>query len=254
MGRPFAMWVDQSQATSVQGPQVVLRGVVLGRGPERGDRFRVIAPLCPQLRLRCRSIVGAPRGAPSSSVSVGIDPVPGLDSESLAGAVVAEDGCDVVAYSARLRRRTDPFTDAARFAFGTDHAWGLVRVTGDALNVVIVGGGLPLEGFWSALSAVQPQVHDALSMSDLEPLREGATDVRGWCLPVVTSYERDAESVGLVTRRAGPVKVRSATVYVDDDWRSANVYEHRNGVPQFLITRGPAMDTSSIALPVRSAA
>jgi len=253
MGRPFAMWIERAGALRLRGPQTALVGAVIGRTPEPGDKLQVVAPLCGRAVIMCGSVIGTPRGAERAPIALGVEPIEG--TARLVGAVLAEDGCRVAVYCAVLRASVPRFIDAARFEFGRDRAWGLVQVTGRIVNIAVVGGGLPGESFWRALTKIQPQTRDAILAADLAPVEHDEAPLSAWTMPTLVSRPRGEDEIDVAVRGLGPATLTEATVFLDGDWRRARVYEQGDGrITQLRLLRGPSMDTASVVFPFQAAA
>lgn len=251
MSRPFAMWVDRARESRVREPRCFLSGPILGRAPEIGDALVLRAPFA-SIPVRCRALVGEPRGREGAPFTFGIDALPGIERSRLQGAFLVEDGVSSRAFGATLHRRRPTLRTTARFEFDAGHAWGLVSIAVDALNGVLVGG--PSDDLWSTLQSIRLESGESISKGEFTPIDAGRRTPL-WRLRTVGRYMREDASEALVVSSLGPVADDTrCQVRVDDHWLEASVIQQPGGLTQFLVPSVPGADTSMITIPVPLAA
>lgn len=256
MSRAFAMWIEDSSATRVRGPQLLLSGAPLGRAPEVRDALMIYAPFSRPLRVHCKSMMTHPRGAKDMRFTFGIDAELHLAPRQCVGAAIVEEGTVVRAFTARFKTRiASPYHAPARFELRGDRAWGLVAARGHLLNILVVGGGLASDqDFWPALERIEPQGFPVIEPAALERVSDSFSLETGyWQLPTIRTYLRREWQSALVIPPTGPVTLKNAQVHVDGGFRDSEIYQQANGLTQICVASGPDMDTTTVMAPFLAA-
>ncbi|HEY4392555.1 MAG TPA: hypothetical protein VGP64_00760, partial [Polyangia bacterium] len=186
------------------------------------------------------------------TVSILVEPLAEFAPEALEGALLIEEGVTNHAFAACVTGATTSGPTAARFDFGDDRGYGLVRTARGLLDGVLVGGGLGDRNFWDALKAIEPVSGDRIARDDLQPL-EGALPV--WAIPTLRSYPSGDDTEWLVLRSVGPVGIREKEVSIDGDWRDAGIIQNSGGrITQLHVASGPGSAVAHVVVPFRTAA
>ena len=251
VSRPFALWITNAGELNVRRPAYRLSGTALGRAPEPGQALVVAAPFCDRLRTRFRGYVTPTRAEPPGSVSLLVEPITEFPPESLEGALLIEEGVSYRSFAARVGQIPSTTPTPARFDFGEDHGYGLVRIAQNFLDGILVGGGLGDRSFWDTLRGIDRLSGSRILRSDLKPLSPEAV----WAMPTIRNYGAGEDAEWIVVRSAGPVELDEAMVSIDGDWRRAGVLQQASGrVTQLRVPKGPGEDVSHVIVPFKSAA
>lgn len=252
MSRPLAMWIERAYETRLRGHRYHLSGPILGRAPEVGDAL-ALQGLFDTIPMRCRQLLGEARGAEGAAFTLGVDVIKAVPPSHLRGAFLVEDGVAVRRFGARLRARRPMVRTTARFELRDGHAWGLVSIRGDALNVVVVGGGLGREVLWPVLQEIRLESGERLSTGDFaSPVAEHASR---WTLTPARNYVRDDDARAFVVPAIGPVQSNSwQTVWVGASERPSHLIQQLNGVTQFVVPNAALIEAESLSVEWRQAA
>lgn len=234
MSRPLAMWIERAYETRVRGHRYHLSGPILGRAPEMGDAL-MLRGLFDDIPMRCRQLIGEARGGEGALFTLGVDPLHGLNPARLRGAFLVEDGVVCRRFGTLLRGRRPALRTTARFELRDGHAWGLVSIRADALNVVVVGGGLGHDALWSVLKEIRLESGEILASTELAP-QAGLDHATLWRLRAVKSYVRSDASRAFVVPAVGPVvSEQRPLVLIAGRWHPAHMHQQSAGAAQFLI-------------------
>lgn len=251
MSRPFAMWIERAYESRVRGHLFHLTGPILGRAPDIGDAL-LLHGLFDTIPMRCRQFVGESRGGDRSMFTLGVDPIE-VQPARLRGAFLVEDGVVCRRFGTLLRQRRPPSRTTARFELRDGHAWGLVSIRSDTLNVVVVGGGLGSDVLWSVLKEIRLESGERLTPSDLNALAPG--EGFRWMLRAAKSYVRDDDSRAFVLPAVGPVWGASMhRVWVERSERSSCLIQQPNGVTQFVVRDAAMTNTEMLGIDWHEAA